>query len=89
MAPKLTCPFITVYEVCAKEYVKQKDKLTKLEAEVEELRNQVEEEGEAATSWSKSSKDKTGALMGGRASNERKWRDAQVTFANILKVRSY
>jgi hypothetical protein len=76
-----------VYEVCAKEYLKQKDKLTKLQVEVEELRKQIEEEGDASDESAEKLKDKTGALMGGRASNERKWRDAQVTFANLLKVR--
>lgn len=76
-----------MYEVCAKEYLKQKDKLTKLQVEVEELRKQIEEEGDASDELAEKLKDKTGALMGGRASNERKWRDAQVTFANLLKVR--
>lgn len=76
-----------MYEVCAKEYLKQKDKLTKLQAEVEEIRKQIEEEGDAPDELAEKLKDKTGALMGGRASNERKWRDAQVTFANLLKVR--
>jgi len=75
----------TVYETCAREYVKQKDKLTKVETEVEELRKQ-EEDGEADEDLAEKLKEKTGALMGGRASNERKWRDAQVAFANILKV---
>jgi hypothetical protein len=73
--------------VCAKEYLKQKDKLTKLQVEVEELRKQIEEEGDASDEVAEKIMDKTGALMGGRASNERKWRDAQVAFANLLKVR--
>jgi hypothetical protein len=31
-------------------------------------------------------KEKTHLLMGGRASNDRKWKDAQVAFAKILEV---
>ena len=33
-------------------------------------------------------REKTRALMSGRASCERKWRDSQLAFASILKVRS-
>lgn len=80
-----TCIF-TVYEACAKEYVKQKEKLSKLEVEVNELREQIEEEGEASEELTEKLKEKTGSLMKGRASNERKWRDAQAAIADILKT---
>ena len=32
-------------------------------------------------------REKTHLFMGSRASNDRKWKDAQVSFASILKVR--
>ena len=86
--------------VCAREYLKSKEKLKKLEGEVEELKAQQEEEENQAAEAAELTesdehkmlitvekvKDKTGALMGGRASNERKWRDAQLAYSNILKV---
>lgn len=79
---------LLVYETCGREYTKTRDKLVKVEEQVTELRAQIEAaQGEADEEFAETLKEKTGALMGGRASNERKWRDSQVAFANILKVR--
>ena len=81
----LTNPF-KVYETCAREHAKTKDKLVKVENEINELREQIEADGRADEELAEKLKEKTSALMGGRASNERKWRDAQVAFANILNA---
>lgn len=98
------CESRKVLEVCASEHLKGREKLRKLEEEVEELKVLVEEEKVAEEEQKEEEaveektnkelsptqaklKDKTHALMGGRASNDRKWKDSQVSFANILKVR--
>mmetsp|Transcript_18118 Transcript_18118/g.20903 ORF Transcript_18118/g.20903 Transcript_18118/m.20903 type:complete len:1221 (+) Transcript_18118:108-3770(+) len=60
----------------------------------EDENEKTETEGEEAEENSTHSEDsiknklkeKMHILMGGRASNERKWKDAQTAFANILKV---
>ena len=79
---------------------KGKEKIRKLKEEVDELELLVEqeetevkndEEGDTEEDSSEKSsktklKEKTSMLMGGRASNDRKWKDSQVAFANILKV---
>lgn len=77
-----------VFEVCAREYEKTKDKLVKVEKEIEELREQMVAQGEADDELVENLKERTGYFMGGRSSNERKWRDAQVAFSNMLKVRT-
>lgn len=59
-----------------------------MDVEVNELKEEVEVEGEADEELGAKIKEKLGVLMGGRASNERKWRDVQTAFANILKVRA-
>lgn len=79
---------LVVFEVCAREYAKTKDKLLKVEKEIEELREQMVAQGEADDELVENLKERTGYLMGGRSSSERKWRDAQVAFANMLKVRT-
>jgi hypothetical protein len=86
------CESRKVLEVCASEHLKGKEKLRKLDEEVEELKVLVEQEEETEDDDELSPaqaklKEKTHALMGGRASNDRKWKDSQVSFANILKVR--
>lgn len=104
------CESRKVLDACAAEYCKTKDKLKKLEAEVEALKLQKEEEdaladkdGEATNRDEKPSdsneegeereattaeklKEKTHALMGGRAASERKWKDSQNSFSAILRV---
>jgi phage-related tail protein len=75
-----------VFEVCSREYSKTKDKLANVEKEVEELREQVVAQGEADGESVENLNEKMGALMGGQSSNERKWRDAQFAYANMLKV---
>jgi phage-related tail protein len=76
-----------VFDVCGREYSKTKDKLAKVEKEVEEVREQMVAQGEADDELVERLNEKMGALMGGRSSNERKWRDAQLAYANMLKVR--
>lgn len=97
-----------VVEACATEYLKTTSKLEALEATVDELKKQVEDEdakshdvsaipdddavvaeveepgllSEAASTL----REKTKALMSGRASCERKWRDSQLSFASILRA---
>lgn len=88
------CESRKVLEVCAIEYEKGKEKVKKLEEEVNELQQDIEEMGEEKQgeesneedSIKSKLKEKTHALMGGRASNDRKWKDSQTAFANILKV---
>ena len=77
-----------MFEACAREYAKTKDKLSKVEKEIEELREHMVAQGEADDELVESLKEKTGYVMGGRSSNERKWREAQGAFANLLKVRT-
>jgi phage-related tail protein len=77
-----------VFEACAREYAKTKDKLSKVEKEIEELREHMVAQGEADDELVENLKERTGYFMGGRSSNERKWRDAQVAFSNMLKVRT-
>jgi hypothetical protein len=43
-------------------------------------------QGEADGESVENLNEKMGALMGGQSSNERKWRDAQLAYANMLKV---
>ena len=111
------CESRKVLELCAAEHFKGKERLRKLQEEIEEAElllvaaaattlEQVEavdassslviKDEENATqadddcsekSAKTKVKEKTHLLMGGRASNDRKWKDAQVSFANILKVR--
>lgn len=95
------CESRKVLEACAEEHLKTKEKLKTIEAEVEALKEQLEqEEGETAPEEPSEDekeeeqepktadrlKEKTHALMGGRAANERKWKDSQSAFAAILKV---
>jgi hypothetical protein len=75
-----------VFEVCGCEYSKTKDKLANVKKEVEELREQMVTQGEADGELVENLNEKMGALMGGQSSNERKWRDAQFAYANMLKV---
>jgi hypothetical protein len=90
------CESRKVLELCAAEYVKGKAKFAVLEEEVKELKQQAEqeeigdEEGideDEGSSADTKLKEKTQSLIGGRASNERRWKDSQVAFATILKVR--
>ncbi|GKY91072.1 hypothetical protein MPSEU_000080000 [Mayamaea pseudoterrestris] len=86
-----------VIEVCNNEYSKTCSKMEELEFAVDGLKAQVEGddakshtsgkahdgvEDEAVTSL----REKTRQLMSGRASNLRKWRDAQLAFASILRA---
>jgi hypothetical protein len=100
------CESRKILEICAGEYDKGKERLRKLQEEIENLESQldkevVEGEEEDSTiiisvddaiddSIEKSGKlkikEKMNLLMAGRASNDRKWKDAQVAFANILEV---
>ena len=85
-----------VMDACASEYVKTTSKLVSLEETVEELKQQVEEENETKSSdndvegeeseAASTLKEKMRALMSGRASCERKWRDSQLAFAAILRA---
>jgi hypothetical protein len=76
-----------VFEVCGREYLKTKDKLAKVEKEVEELREQILAQGEADEESAEKLNERMGTLMGGRSSNDRRWRDAQLAYANMLSVR--
>lgn len=89
------CESRKVLEACASEYRKTREKLKKLEEEVVMLQETVgaekntaeegtEPDGEDSTALKL--KEKTGALRGGRAANERKWKDSQVAFSTILHV---
>lgn len=88
------CESRKVLEVCSTEYEKGKEKIKKLEEEVKELQQEVEQaseleqtdESNEEDSIKSKLKEKTHALMGGRASNDRKWKDSQTAFANILKA---
>lgn len=89
-----------VVEACAQEYQKTTGRLAQLEDTVEDLKKQVEEEDAKSHDASTQDDDddhglseaavtlreKTKALMSGRASCERKWRDSQLAFAMILKA---
>jgi len=91
------CESRKVLEVCATEYEKGKEKNKKLEEEVKELQQEIEQasdtqqddENTEEDSVKSKLKEKTHALMGGRASNDRKWKDSQTAFANILKAVVY
>jgi DNA polymerase sigma len=91
-----------VLEVCAADYSKTSSKLSELEETVEELKKHTEDEdnkskasddydvADAADGDESAAnailRDKTRALLSGRASCERKWRDSQLAFASILKA---
>lgn len=89
-----------VIEICHSEYLKTCSKLEELEKVVEELKLLVEaEEGKSPNSVPADDtkeegegevfanlREKTRLLMSGRASNLRKWRDAQLAFASILRT---
>ena len=70
-----------MFEACAREYAETKGKPSKVEKEIEDLREQMVVQGEADDELIEN-------LKKGWSSNERKWRDAQVAFANMLKVRT-
>jgi hypothetical protein len=96
------CEARKVLEACAADYEKTTAKLEKLEEVVEELKAQVDSEGKekgeskfvdghvaAEDELSETVvtfREKEKALMSGRASCERKWRDSQLAFASILKA---
>jgi len=92
------CESRKVLVLCATEYIRGKEKLGAIEEEVHELQLEIEqvtseEEEEEETEDSNSVdsakakfKEKMHALMGGRASNDRKWKDSQTAFAKILKA---
>lgn len=94
------CEARKVLDACAAEYTKTTSKLEKLEEAVEELKEKIEaEKGENMDTEDDEQteeehlsenafalKEKTKALMSGRASCERKWRDSQLAFASILKA---
>ena len=96
------CEARKVLDACAAEYEKMISKLEKLEEVVEEFKGKVDaemkEKGESkSTDGSVAAeeelsetvvafREKEKALMSGRASCERKWRDSQLAFASILKA---
>jgi hypothetical protein len=107
------CESRKILEICAAEYDKGKERLRKLQEEIEIMESQLdqeaaieergggeEEEEIAQTIVSTENitdngieksptvkiKEKMNLLMAGRASNDRKWKDAQVAFASILEV---
>jgi hypothetical protein len=95
------CEARKVLDACAAEYTKTTAKLQKLEEVVEELKAKVEEEEKEANEDTKGEeqeepreqspnvaqlREKQKALMSGRASCERKWRDSQLAFSSILKA---
>jgi hypothetical protein len=95
------CEARKVLDACAAEYTKTTAKLQKLEEVVEDLKVKVEEEEkekekesigsakseeEEATEDVAALREKQKALMSGRASCERKWRDSQLAFASILRA---
>jgi DNA polymerase sigma len=91
-----------VIDICYDEYIKTSAKLSTLEIQVEALKEKVaDEENKSHESGDDRSGDresrkrsdaelslyeKIRTLMSGRASCERKWRDSQLAFANILKA---
>jgi hypothetical protein len=95
------CESRKVLELCASEHVKGKEKLRKLQEEIDEAEllvaqdenetknddpNTLSDDGSEKSTKTKL-REKTHLFMGSRASNDRKWKDAQVSFASILKVR--
>jgi hypothetical protein len=96
------CEARKVLDSCAAEYEKMTSKLEKLEEVVEEYKGKVDAEmqekggaksgdGSVATDEEPSEtvvafREKEKALMSGRASCERKWRDSQLAFASILRA---
>lgn len=94
------CEARKVLDACASEYHKTTTKLEKLEVVVEELKAKVEEEEqeilgsdinedkekEELTENAVELREKQRALISGRASCERKWRDSQLAFSSILKA---
>jgi hypothetical protein len=96
------CEARKVLDACAADHEKTTKKLEKLEEIVEELKAKVDadekEKGEAKSLDSRDSteevpsetvltfREKEKALLSGRASCERKWRDSQLAFASILKA---
>jgi hypothetical protein len=95
------CEARKVIDACASEYHKTTAKLEKLEDAVEELKAKAEEEEkeketddvkeednepEELTLNAVELREKQRALISGRASCERKWRDSQLAFASILKA---
>lgn len=95
------CESRKVLELCAMEHIKGKEKLRKLQEEIDEAellvaqdeagtndddQNALSDDGSEKSTKTKL-REKTHLFMGSRASNDRKWKDAQVSFASILKVR--
>eukprot|EP00980_Cylindrotheca_fusiformis_P004980 scaffold1054_cov124-Cylindrotheca_fusiformis.AAC.20 len=93
------CEARKVLDACAAEYQKTTAKLEKLEVVVQELKAKVEEEQKESSNVDEENtekepptenfvelKEKQRALISGRASCERKWRDSQLAFASILKA---
>ena len=93
------CESRKVLELCATEYLRGKEKIRKLQLEIEELELALALEDTEVTNSEESPieemrdkstktkiKERINLMMGTRASNDRKWKDAQVAFANILHV---
>ena len=79
-----------VIEVCYEEYIKTSSKMSNLEGQIENLKEQLsssegEDDEDAKKATETLLQDKIRSLMSGRASCERKWRDSQLAFSNILK----
>lgn len=72
-----------VIEACYTDYVKTMTKLSKLETEVDDMKAKYEDDLEQKPD---ALYEKIRALMSGKASCERKWRDSQLSFASILRA---